>query len=207
MTAHAAAEPWLLRSTADTMQDSDQTLVDRTKAGDIEAFSELVRRHEKTVYNLAYRFMREPALAEDMAQEAFLKAFRLLGGFRGDSSFSTWLYRVTSSVCLTELSRRKRRGEVELEPAHMAAVGEEGEPVDDAEQAELIRRCVRQLPERYATVITLYYLEEIPYEQIAEVMEIPMGTLKTWMHRARNALRTIVEKELGENGLQLSEGT
>lgn len=207
MTAHAAAEPWLLRSTADTMQDSDQTLVDRTKTGDIEAFSELVRRHEKTVYNLAYRFMREPALAEDMAQEAFLKAFRLLGGFRGDSSFSTWLYRVTSSVCLTELSRRKRRGEVELEPAHMAAAGEDGEPADDAEQAELIRRCVQQLPERYATVITLYYLEEIPYEQIAEVMEIPMGTLKTWMHRARNALRTIVEKELGENGLQLSEGT
>lgn len=207
MTAHAAAEPWLLRSTADTMQDSDQTLVDRTKTGDIEAFSELVRRHEKTVYNLAYRFMREPALAEDMAQEAFLKAFRLLGGFRGDSSFSTWLYRVTSSVCLTELNRRKRRGEVELEPAHMAAAGEDGEPADDAEQAELIRRCVQQLPERYATVITLYYLEEIPYEQIAEVMEIPMGTLKTWMHRARNALRTIVEKELGENGLQLSEGT
>lgn len=87
MTAHAAAEPWLLRSTADTMQDSDQTLVDRTKTGDIEAFSELVRRHEKTVYNLAYRFMREPALAEDMAQEAFLKAFRLLGGFRGIPAF------------------------------------------------------------------------------------------------------------------------
>lgn len=114
---------------------------------------------------------------------------------------------MTSSVCLTELNRRKRRGEVELEPAHMAAAGEDGEPADDAEQAELIRRCVQQLPERYATVITLYYLEEIPYEQIAEVMEIPMGTLKTWMHRARNALRTIVEKELGENGLQLSEGT
>ena len=87
----------------------DAGLVALAKSGEVEAFSELVRRHEQHVYNLAYRFMRDPSQAEDMAQEAFLKAFRLLKGFRGACSFSTWMYRVTCSVCLTELTRRRRR--------------------------------------------------------------------------------------------------
>lgn len=182
------------------VDDSDLALVSRTKAGDIEAFSELARRHQRVVYNLAYRFMRDGALAEDMAQEAFLKAYRLLSGFRGDCSFSTWLYRVTCSVCLTELNRRKRRGEVDLTPINA------GEATTDPEEAsdmpELIRRCVTKLPERYATIVTLYYLDEISYEEIAETMSIPMGTLKTWMHRARHQLRKIVEKEMKSHGPQ-----
>jgi len=101
-----AATTWPDVDTRTMTDDSDLALVERTKAGDVDAFSTLAERHERVVYNLAYRFMRDHALAEDMAQEAFLKAFRLLGGFRGDCSFSTWLYRVTSSVCLTELKRR-----------------------------------------------------------------------------------------------------
>lgn len=170
------------------------TLVARSKAGDSEAFGELVRRGERIVYNLSYRFMRDPNLAEDMAQEAFLKAYRLLGGFRGDCSFSTWLYRVTCSVCLTELNRRKKRGEVELLPSH----AESAVPANQYNDThEIIRRCVTKLPERYASIVTLYYLEEVSYDEIANIMNIPMGTLKTWMHRARNQLKKIVEKELG----------
>lgn len=177
---------------------SDLELVELTKQGDTEAFSELVRRHQQMTYNLAYRFMREPALAEDMAQEAFLKAFRLLAGFRGESSFSTWLYRVTSSVCLTELARRKKRGEVELKPVHFntAAV----HPTDSQDLPEHIRRCVTKLSDRYAEIVTLYYLNGTSYDEIAESLDIPMGTLKTWMFRARKQLRKIVEKELFSNG-------
>lgn len=178
---------------------SDDTLVKRAKAGDSEAFSQLIARHERIVYNLSYRFMRDGNLAEDMAQEAFLKAFRLLKGFRGDCSFSTWLYRVTSSVCLTELSRRKRRGEVELRPEHTKEMAEQPSQVSDT--PEQVRRCVNQLPDNYAKIITLFYLKEISYEEIAEIMEIPMGTLKTWMHRARHQLRKIVEKEIDANDL------
>ncbi|MBN2311878.1 MAG: RNA polymerase sigma factor [Candidatus Hydrogenedentes bacterium] len=173
-------------------------MVDRAKAGETEAFSELALRHERVVYNLAYRFMRDPGLAEDMAQEAFLKAFRLLKGFRGDCSFSTWLYRVTTSVCLTELNRRKRRGEIELLPSHAAKLATDQPEASDT--PELIRRCVGQLPDRYATIVTLFYLQEVSYEEIAEIMKIPMGTLKTWMHRARHQLRKIVEKELKSHG-------
>jgi RNA polymerase sigma-70 factor (ECF subfamily) len=189
-----AGGPWAQTRQVTMADDSDLALVSRTKAGDTEAFSELVRRHDRIVYNLAYRFMRDAALAEDMAQDAFLKAYRLLNGFRGDCSFSTWLYRVTCSVCLTELNRRKRRGEVELTPQHAADAATAPEEATDT--PELIRRCVTKLPDHYAAIVTLYYLQEIPYEQIAEIMEIPMGTLKTWMHRARLQLRKIVEKEM-----------
>ncbi|GMU93973.1 MAG: RNA polymerase sigma24 factor [Candidatus Hydrogenedentota bacterium] len=185
---------WPSTGTARMAEDSDLALVAQTRAGDIEAFSHLVKRHERVVYNLAFRFMRDNSLAQDMAQEAFLKAFRLLDGFRGDCSFSTWLYRVTCSVCLTELSRRKRRGEVELTPVHANEVATQPEEASDT--PELIRRCVTRLPERYAMIVTLYYLQEVSYEEIAEIMNIPMGTLKTWMHRARRQLRKIVEKEM-----------
>lgn len=177
---------------------SDLELVEMTKSGHTEAFSELVRRHQQVTYNLAYRFMRDTALAEDMAQEAFLKAFRLLNGFRGDSSFSTWLYRVTSSVCLTELNRRKRRAEVELKPVHMNESA--AAPSDTFDLPEQLRRCVTKLSDRYAEIVTLYYLKGISYDEIAEALDIPMGTLKTWMFRARKQLRKIVEKELYADG-------
>lgn len=176
----------------------DLELVEQTKKGNQEAFSELVRRHQQVTYNLAYRYMRDATQAEDMAQEAFLKAFRLLNGFRGDSSFSTWLYRVTCSVCLTELNRRKRRGEVELQPVHYknAAI----QPSYTVDIPDHIRRCVTKLSDRYAEIVTLYYLKGVSYDEIAETMDIPLGTLKTWMFRARKQLRGIVEKEIYADG-------
>jgi len=173
---------------------TDLELVHQSQQGDPEAFSELVRRHQHVIYNVAYRFMRDSNLADDMAQEAFLKAYRLLKGFRGDCSFSTWMYRVTCSVCLTELNRRKRRAEVELQPKHDSL--HSVDPPEDIDMPEKIRRCVGKLPDRYAKIITLYYLKGISYEEIAQVMEIPMGTLKTWMFRARKQLRQVVEEEL-----------
>lgn len=182
----------------DTRDTADLQLVNRAKSGDPEAFSELVKRHQQIIFNVAYRFMRDVASAEDMAQEAFLKAYRLLKGFRGDCSFSTWMYRVACSVCLTELNRRKRRGEVELTPANLNATAVQ--PSDNFDIPEQVRRCVTKLPDRYATIITLYYLQGVSYEDIAEVMNIPMGTLKTWMFRARKQLRKIVEKEVFSNG-------
>lgn len=194
MSVAAVAESWPHYLEAGLNAASDAELVTRAKKGDSDAFSELVRRHQQMVFNLAFRYAREAATAEDMAQEAFLKAFRLLRGFRGDCSFSTWMYRVTSSVCLTELNRRKRRGEVELQPGHREA-SKTGQ-AEAQDLAEAVRRCVTLLPERYATIVTLYYLQELSYEEIAAIVQVPMGTLKTWMFRARKELRIIVEQEL-----------
>ncbi|MCX8064537.1 MAG: RNA polymerase sigma factor [Candidatus Hydrogenedentes bacterium] len=173
---------------------SDVELVKKAQKGDLDAFSELVRKYQTIVYNLAYRFMRDKNLAEDMAQESFVKAYKHLSGFRGDCAFATWLYRVTCTVCITELNRRKRHNEFELQ-SNIPETGYE-EKHSDKEIAEKIRECVKHLPPKYATVITLYYLNGMAYEEIAEVMDIPVGTLKTWMFRARKQLRRIVEREI-----------
>lgn len=203
MTVSACAI-WPTTDATQTMFDgSDEALVGQTKAGEVEAFSELVRRHQTAVYNLCFRFMRDPALAEDMAQEAFIKAFRLLRGFRGDSSFSTWLYRVACSVCLTELGRRKKRFGIAL-PLSGAAVEAATPPVSVSDMPEAIRRCVTKLPARYAQAVTLYYLQELSYEEVAAVMQVSLGTLKTWLHRARHQLREIVEKELPSDEFPVS---
>jgi RNA polymerase sigma-70 factor (ECF subfamily) len=145
--------------------------------------------------------MRDPVAAQDMAQEALLKAFRLVGGFKGKSRFSTWLYRVTANVCFDELARRKRRGEVALEPGHLADRAESPAPLEREELLARIRDRVAELPENYATVLTLYYLEEVPYEEIARVLRVPAGTVKTWMHRARKALRERVEEDFERHGI------
>ncbi len=199
MMTTVAARTWPKHLETGLNDESDLELVKRTKSGDTDAFSVLVQRHQHVVYNLAYRYMRDAGLAEDMAQEAFLKGFRLLKGFRGDCRFSTWMYRVTSSVCLSEIARRKKRGEVQFDPRH-GGTGEDGK-IEARDTAEIIRRCVTQLPERYATIITMYYLKETPYEEIASAMEIPIGTLKTWMFRARKELRVLVEREMTPDGI------
>lgn len=194
MSSKAIAVPGVALGRGPESDISDLELVNQSKQGDPEAFSELVRRHQHIIFNVAYRFMRDVTLAEDMAQEAFLKAFRLLKGFRGDCSFSTWMYRVTCSVCLTELNKRKRRAETEFLPHH--ADRNAVRPSEDMDMPEHIRRCVGKLPERYQQIITLYYLKGVAYEEIAQVMNVPMGTLKTWMFRARKQLKKIVEKEV-----------
>lgn len=203
MTREAVAKVGTGAITTSLESLSDIELVKRSQSGNREAFSELVRRHQNMVYNVAYRFMRDAALAEDMAQESFLKAYRLLKGFRGDCSFSTWMYRVTSTTCLTEISRRKKRGETGLyvdTPIEQNVIVHSPSEKDLKEQ---IRRCVTKLSERYATIVTLYYLKGVSYEEIAQAMNIPKGTLKTWMFRARKQLRMIVEKELLPNGPSL----
>ena len=198
-TAASATETSAAETARADAANNDLELVVKAKGGDTEAFGELVNRHQRMVYNLAYRFMRDPLLAEDAAQESFIKAFRLLGGFRGDCHFSTWMYRVTASVCLSELERRKKRAEVELLPAHEKQQASAG--FDKLDEPEMIRQCVRKLPSRYANIVTLYYLKEVPYEEIAQGMRIPIGTLKTWMHRARAQLRNILEREFKLHGL------
>jgi len=190
---------WVDQTEASEGQEGDSVLVRRAKQGDANAFSQLAARHQRVVYNLAYRFMRDATQAEDMAQEAFLKAYRMLDGFRGDCSFSTWMYRVTASVCLTELGRGKRRAEIESQPWHEAQAP--GSRVDWLDIPDVMCRCIALLPERYANIVTLYYLKERSYEEIADGLRIPTGTLKAWMHRARNQLRRIMEKEFSLNGL------
>ncbi len=168
----------------------DETLVTRASSGnDNAAFAELVRRHQGKVRGLLLRLTANPTLADDLAQEVFLRAYRGLVGFEGRSRFSTWLYRIAYNVFL---NHRTRTRELACLPdnyeSHAAAP--EG---DLSPQRYDLRRdlaaAVTRLPERYRAVVTLYYLQDVSYPEIAEVLDLPLGTVKTHLHRAKKLLR------------------
>jgi RNA polymerase sigma-70 factor (ECF subfamily) len=153
----------------------------------------LVTRHQRYVYNLAFRLLREAGEAEDLAQEAFLRAWRGLGGFRGEAKFTTWLYRIVTNLCYNRLSGLRRQLlEADLDDLDSLALSSEAEPslaVETAEQRAFLHRQVAALPEKYRLVITLFYLQEFSYQEIAQVLDLPLGTVKTHLFRARERLK------------------
>ncbi len=187
----------------------DDVLVARASAGnDNPAFAELVRRHQGKVRGLLLRLTNNPSLADDLAQEVFLRAYRGLVGFEGRSRFSTWLYRIAYNVFLNHRTRTRE----------LACLPEDYESHAAAPESELspqrydLRRdladAVTRLPERYRAVVTLYYLEDVSYPEIAEVLDLPLGTVKTHLHRAKKLLREHLhaggagrEVQLEEDGL------
>ncbi|MBO8158888.1 RNA polymerase sigma factor [Thermosyntropha sp.] len=189
---------------------SDEQLVKKSLQGDVEAFDELVLRYQNKVYALAYRYMGNEEDAYDMTQEAFLKAFRSLRTFKGNSSFSTWLYRLVTNVCLDELRRRKRRiVPLSLDEPLATRDGDEVEkeivdpnPTADIlyeskEFAEYILSFLHQMKPEHKAVIVLRDMMELSYEEIAQILNCSVGTVKSRISRARNILRKkIEEKEL-----------
>jgi RNA polymerase sigma-70 factor, ECF subfamily len=176
---------------------SDAVLVKQFQEGDEEAFDELVERHRRRVYGLVCR-LAGPADADDLAQEVFLAAYRSLRGFRGESTFSTWLYRITVHTCSHHLRRRR------LETTEL----EEGEPdahrERDPEQAALrrelcdrVREAIDALPYKLRLVIVLRDLQGLSYEEIADVVRCPIGTVRSRLHYATQrlavALRSYVD--------------
>ena len=174
----------------------------RCLAGDRESFAPLVDRHKERVYWLILRIAgREEA--EDLAQEAFLRAYRALPRFRGESLFSTWIYRIARNVALSYLRKRAGKGEALSleeegeEKIHLlsASAGDPERVFEERDSAERVRALVEKMPEPYRTTITLYHLHQLRYEEIARVMETPLGTVKTNLHRARKRLREMVLRE------------
>lgn len=178
---------------------SEAATIRAAQRGDREAFDRLVEAHYRSVYNTAYRMLGTSSAAADATQTVFLRVFEALSSFRGDASFSTWLYRITMNVCLDELRRRKHQ------PLSLTEDDEDGETVgerdlpDDsaqpartAEQRELqrlVHAALSRLPEDFRTIVVLYDLRGLSYQEIAEVLDIPLGTVKSRLNRARQALR------------------
>jgi RNA polymerase sigma-70 factor (ECF subfamily) len=166
----------------------DGQLVAAAVAGRSEAFGTLVERYERAIYHLCLRTMRDPEEARDCAQEAFFKAFRSLRTFKQGSKFSTWIFSIAYHACCDRLGRRKRYTDDEMPdradpgpgPAHIAERNDE---------AQALRAAISELPEKYRTVITLYHLQGRQYEEIAQVLDLPMGTVKTHLFRAKELLR------------------
>jgi RNA polymerase sigma-70 factor (ECF subfamily) len=177
---------------------SDKKLVERVQKGDKGAFDLLVLKYQHKIVNLIMRYVRDPELALDIAQEAFIKAYRALPRFRGDSAFYTWMYRIAVNTAKNHLAAQRRRPmdvELDLQDPEQydlhAKLKETDTPEGMAlsnELQETVERAIAALPEDLRTAIILRELEGMSYEEIAETMECPVGTVRSRIFRARDAI-------------------
>jgi RNA polymerase sigma-70 factor, ECF subfamily len=181
-----------------TQDDTDQQLVQRVQAGDKSAFNLLVLKYQHRVLKLVSRFVNDAAEAEDVAQEAFIKAYRALPSFRGDSAFYTWLYRIAINTAKNALVSNRRRPvdfdldmqdpeQYERQARLRDADTPEGVMLTE-EIREVVEKAMEQLPEDLRTAIVLRELEGLSYEEIAEAMDCPVGTVRSRIFRAREAI-------------------
>lgn len=180
--------------------ESDVALVAAALGGNPEAFGVLVERYDRAVYHLAYRTLRDVEEARDATQEAFFKAFRSLRTFKPEAKFSTWIFSIAYHGCCDRLARRKRYSNDELPERADASPGPEHSAIA-LDEARRLRAAIDMLPEKYRTVITLYHLQGKQYEEIANVLGLPMGTVKTHLFRAKEQLRRL----LSENATGVTE--
>ncbi len=166
----------------------DEAFVRAALGGQGDAFGVLVERYERAVYTLTLRMMRDRDDASDAAQDAFYRAFRSLHTFRPGAKFSTWIFTIAHNCCIDRLNRRKRFSNDEIPDAADTALGPEA-TYERADAARELRAAIDALPEKYRTVITLYHLQNTQYEEIARVLGLPIGTVKTHLFRAKELLR------------------
>ena len=182
-----------------TDRDIDRQLVARAQRGDKQAFELLVEKYQRKLARLLSRFIRDPAEVEDVTQEAFIKAYRALPAFRGDSAFYTWLYRIGINTAKNYLMAMGRRAPTSTEVEAEEAEGfEEGEQLRDintpesmllsSEIAKTVNATIEQLPEELRTAIQMREIDGMSYEDIAKAMDCPIGTVRSRIFRAREAI-------------------
>jgi len=185
------------------MGQNEQILLEKAKAGDVAAFEELIEGYQKKIYNLAYRILGNYEDANDMAQEALIRIFRSIANFKEQSSFSTWVYRITTNVCLDEIRKKKNKKVISLdEEIHMddgemkrQIMSDDIQPDAAAELEELrtlVSDAINSLPEDQRLVITLRDIQGLSYEEISSVLDCPSGTVKSRINRARQALKNVL---------------
>lgn len=185
---------------------SDNDLVRWTREGSSDAEDALVRRHYKKVFNLAYRLSSDHDRAQDIAAEAFIRVHNALPNFRGDANFTTWLYRIVYNVFLDDRKKQRLRNHaslddmIDLDESTVTRQVEDPSPgpqalVEESERSSLLRRAVEALSPQQRAMIAMYHFQHMSYEEIAEAMTLPIGTVKSRLNRARLSLRS----KLAEN--------
>lgn len=173
------------------MADFDeQGLIERCRTGDDIAFGELVERYKHLVYGMVWRLTTDRSQTDDLAQEVFLKIYRGLPYFRGEARLSTWIFRIVSNVCSQARTRRPVEGET------LSLVSEPGRhdaAFADLELRDRLSKAIAQLPEQYRLLIAAHYLQGVQYEALAETLDIPVGTVKTHLYRAKRRLRELLQ--------------
>jgi RNA polymerase sigma-70 factor (ECF subfamily) len=178
------------------MADSDEReLIERCRKGDDTAFGELVDRYKDLVYGLVYRLVSDRTQTDDLAQEVFLKVHRGLPYFRGEARLSTWIYRIVQNVCV---QARTRRPEISLDRRDadgrlMTDPGSMDGAFADLELRDRLEKAIAKLPDNYRLLIAAHYLKGVQYEALAETLNLPLGTVKTHLYRAKKRLRELLD--------------
>ena len=188
---------------ADLARKTDQDIVALARAGEEAAYRELIRRYERPLFSLLYRMVRDRELAEDLSQETFVKALNAIESYRPEFKFSSWIFKIANNAAIDHL-RRRELDTLSLEGSPQAEtpeaieatalqIGDRQEsPLDEVAARELggqIEAAIAQLRPEYRSCILLRHVEGRAYEEIAEILNLPLGTVKTYIHRARNELR------------------
>jgi RNA polymerase sigma-70 factor (ECF subfamily) len=180
----------------------DHSLIAACLQGNSAAFGDLVRRYQDRLYNTVYRLVDNAEDAQDAVQEAFLNAYQSLDSFKGDSLFFTWLYRIAVNTAIS-LKRKQRvllrlnggrNGEPAMEPPDPSDLSRPGHALEQAEQERRIQQALARLSPEHRTVLVLKDMEGQKYETMAELLEVPIGTVRSRLHRARLELRELLEK-------------
>jgi len=184
---------------AHSIEQDETALVAASRKGDQDAFARLVQLHQRRVFNLVYRMLQDYEEASEVTQEAFFAAWQGLPSFRGDARFSTWLYRIAYNCCLKQLEVRKRERAVQVAVqaeqtlAHRSVEECASAELDAQDCQQFVRSQLSTLPAKYRIVLVLRHLQEMTYEEIAEILSMPVGTIKTHLFRARNLLKERLE--------------
>ncbi|MDX5151509.1 MAG: RNA polymerase sigma factor RpoE [Acidiferrobacterales bacterium] len=189
-------------------REIDQQLVERVQRGDKTAFDLLVRKYQFRLAKLVSRYVSDRSEVEDVTQEAFIKAYRALKGFRGESAFYTWLYRIainTAKNYLVSMGRRPPRSDIDAEEAEGMTNAAELREINTPESsmlrdeiAETVRQTIETLPEDLRTAITLREFDGLSYDEIASIMDCPIGTVRSRIFRAREAIDNELKPLIGE---------
>ncbi|MFQ5494307.1 MAG: RNA polymerase sigma factor [Phycisphaerae bacterium] len=188
----------------------DDELIDRIRSGQTEAYDGLVRKYQDRVFNTCWRLCGHPEDARDLTQDAFLKAFERLDGFRGGSGFYTWIFRIAVNLTLTHRRRTQRRRTISLDQTSPAGAGQAralvrevadagadppGRGVHEAELMDRVAEALQNLDDQARAVVVLRDIEGFDYARIGEILEMPKGTVKSRLHRARAALRAAIGED------------
>lgn len=182
----------------------DEMLIRRAQGGDRSAFDVLLTRHEIKAYQYAFRLTRNSEEASDVVADAFIRIYNAIGNFKGQSSFATWMYRILTN-CFLDL-RKRVKPTSSLEVATQAGDGEVERQIEDpglspheesekTERDERVERAVNKLPEYQRSMIVMYHVDMLTYEEIAEALDLPIGTVKSRLNRARLSLRDLLIKD------------
>jgi RNA polymerase sigma-70 factor, ECF subfamily len=176
----------------------ERALVERCRSGDEGAFQELVGRYKDLVFALIARTVQDRSQAEDLAQEVFLRVHRGLPYFRGEARLSTWIYRIVANVCLQDQSRARRTISLDTERdgARSFSPSTKDRQFGDLELRDRLEKAIARLPANYRLLVAAHYLQGVQYEDLAEALDLPLGTVKTQLHRAKQQLRRLLDTEL-----------